>query len=453
MRVVLIYPRFKTRMAGGVEEPLGLLYIAAALRRDGHDVSLFDLTGIGNLECMADALRVADLVGFSSSSALFGHALEVLTYVRGVAPETPVIIGGPHATIFPEQVLDAGFDYVALGEAENSIRQFCVSLAEGKAQTCPGIAHKAEGKVEINPRPDFIRDLDDLSFPARDLLNYSIYPTIGMMATRGCPFNCLYCKPMVNHLFGRRIRHRSAANVVAEIEAAQKLLGQKLIHFKDDTLTVLEMEWFHQFEKELLDRGMTIRWQGSSRVDTITYEKLKLMRKTGCVLLCFGVETGSPRILDFYRKQATLEQAEQAFRWCHELGILPHAFIMLGAPEERKEDLELTYKLVRKIKPGTWMIYTTTPLPGSDLYAYAKEHDLLNIEGYEQFDNAENSLLGRLPMKLRYLTADDITRYRNKINRRLILANLLNPRVIARACRAPGTALRVVRNALLPRTT
>jgi anaerobic magnesium-protoporphyrin IX monomethyl ester cyclase len=440
-------------MTGGVEEPLGLLYLAATLRRAGHDVSLFDLTGVDSLECMAHALRLADVIGFSSSSALFGHALEVLTYVRGVAPEVPVIIGGPHATIFPEQVLDAGFDYVALGEGEDTIREFCVSLAEGKAERCPGTAHKDHERVVINPRTGFIRDLDDLPFPARDLLDYSLYPTIGMMATRGCPFNCLYCKPMVEHLFGRKIRYRSAANVVAEIEDALNLLGRKVIHFKDDTLTVLQQEWFHQFERALQDRGLTIRWQANSRVDTITYEKLKLMRKTGCTLLGFGVESGSPRILDFYRKQADPEQVEQAFRWCHELGILPHAFIMLGAPEERVEDMELTYKLIRKIKPSSWMVYTTTPLPGSDLYAYAQEHDLLNIEGYEQFDNAENSLLGRLPMKLRYLTGNDIIRYRNKINRRLILANILNPQVVLRACRAPGTALRVVRNALLPRRT
>ncbi len=450
MKIVLIYPRYRTRLAGGLEEPLGLLYIAATLRRLGHTVAAHDLTFVKDLGALASDLPDADWIGFSSSSPLFGKALEILAYVKAVTPKVPTVIGGPHATIMPDEVLEKGFDYALLGEGEQAVAQFADLFAQGRGHDCPGIASKVDGKIKINPRCDFIADLDSLPFPARDLIDYSHYPTIGMVASRGCPFNCLYCKPMIDHLFGKKVRHRSAANVVAEIEYAIGVAGHKEICFKDDTLTVLPGPWFDEFAAELKRKNLKIRWQANSRVDTITYDKLKLMKATGCMQLGFGVETGSPRTLEFFRKHATIEQVEQAFRWCHELGILPHAYLMLGAPEETVEDLQMTYELVKRIKPRSWIVFTTTAFPGNDLYAYAVEHDILNIKNYDEYDNAENSIMGRMPLKLKHLTASDITRYRNKINHYLLLVNAVNPSVILKALRRPGAAVHGIKNVLFP---
>ena len=450
MNVVLIYPRFKTRMAGGLEEPLGLLYIAAVLRSLGHSVSLFDLSFEKDLGTMAGALVRADWVGFSSSSPLFGKAIEVLAYVKSVAPGVPTVIGGPHATIEAGEVLSSGFDYAVLGEGESIVREFVSMLPQGRARECPGVASRENGTTRINPRRDFIADLDALPFPARDLLDYSSYPTIGMIASRGCPFRCLYCKPMLDGLFGSTVRHRSAANVVDEIEQAVSVAGNKEVYFKDDTLTVLPLEWFREFGAALTKKKLNVRWQANSRVDTVTYDKLVLMKDLGCRQLGFGVESGSPRVLEFYRKHANPAQAEQVFGWCHKLGILPHAFIMLGAPEEKPEDMELTYRLLKKIKPRSWTVCTTTPFPGNDLFTYAKEHDILNVKSYEEYDNAENSVLGRMPMKLRYASAGDIRRYRDKINRHLFMINVFNPKVIMKAFRRPGAAFHKLRNMFIP---
>lgn len=450
MNVVLIYPRYKTRMVGGLEEPLGLLYIAAMLRSLGHRVSLFDLSFEKDLGAMAGVLARTDWVGFSSSSPLFGKALEVLAYVKSVTPGVPTVIGGPHASIAVDDVLSSGFDYVVLGEGETIIREFVSLLAQGRARECPGVACRENGVTRINPRRDFIADLDALPFPARDLLDYSHYPTIGMIASRGCPFKCLYCKPMLDGLFGSTVRHRSAANVVDEIEQSVRIAGNKEVYFKDDTLTVLPLGWFREFGAALRKKNLSVRWQANSRVDTVTYDKLALMKELGCRQLGFGVESGSPRVLEFYRKHTNPKQAEQVFGWCHKLGILPHAFIMLGAPEEKSEDMELTYKFLKKIKPRSWTVCTTTPFPGNDLFSYAKERDILNVKSYEEYDNAENSLLGRMPMKLRYISAGDIRRYRNKINRHLFMINVFNPKVIMKAVRRPGAAFHKLRNMFVP---
>ena len=448
MNVALVYPRYRTTLAGGLEEPLGVLTIASVLRKAGHKVRLFDLTFEHSLDCLNDAFAEADIVGVSSTTSLFGKAVEVLEHARRVAPRATAIVGGPHATIDPEDALGGGFDYAFIGEAEDSVVRFAELLPDGRERECPGIAWLDEGTLRENPRAEFIADLDALPFAAREDIAYEHYPTIGMMASRGCPFHCLYCQPTVDRLFGTRIRHRSPGNLASEIEHALRVAGTKDVYFKDDTLTTLDDDWFAELGSEFKARGISPRWQANSRVDTVTREKLELMRDTGCGQIGFGIESGSPEILKFYRKGTTPEQAERAFAWCHELGIIPHAFLMLGAPDETLDDLQMTFDLVRRIKPDSWSLYTTTPLPGTGLYEYAKENDLLNITGYEDFDNAESILKDRPVMKLRHLTQADLTRYRNKIDHHLLRRNILNPRVILKAARRPGAALRKLRKVL-----
>jgi anaerobic magnesium-protoporphyrin IX monomethyl ester cyclase len=446
MTVALIYPRFRSTLAGGLEEPLGILYVASALRGAGHDVRLVDLTFAKSLGVLDSAIDGAGWIGMSSSSAMFGKALGVLGYVKRLAPGTPTVIGGPHATVATEDALRAGFDYAFLGEAETTVLQFTELLDQERARECPGLAWVERGSVRTNGRAGFISDLDALPFPARDLMDYSNYPTIGIMASRGCPFHCFYCQPTVERLFGQRVRTRSPESVVDEIAIALSIAGDKDVCFKDDTLTLFSVDWFARLRDELGRRGIEIRWQANSRVDTVTYDKLKVMRESGCVQIGFGVESGSPDVLKFYKKHTEPAQAECAFRWCHELGILPHAFLMLGAPDETLDDLKMTYNLVKRIKPRSWIVFTATPLPGTHMHRFAEEQGLLSIEGYDGFDNAENSLRGRAPMTLRRVTQADISRYRDKINHYLFFLNAFNPRVIRKAVRRPGAAIRKLRN-------
>jgi radical SAM superfamily enzyme YgiQ (UPF0313 family) len=475
MRISLVYPRYRTMLAGGLEEPLGIIYIAAALREAGHAVSLTDLTFERSLDSLDQAVKGADWVGLSSSTALFGKATEVLERIRAVVPGVPVVVGGPHATVATEDALRAGFDYAAVGEAEKTVVELSGLIAEGRERECSGIAwlecdgeesrgggerggNKGENdgepgpgaRVRINPRTEFVTDLEALPFPARDLLDYARYPTIGIVASRGCPFNCSYCQPTIENLFGKRVRSRSPENVVAEIEEALRIVGDKDVHFKDDTMPVLGLEWIEGFKDAISERGLRIRWAANSRVDTIDYDKLRVMREAGCVQIGFGVESGSPEVLGFYNKGADTAQVERVFDWCHELGILPHAFLMLGAPDETVEDLQMTYDLVRRIKPRSWSICTTTPLPGTHLHDYVVNQDLMNIpdDDYEGFDNAQNSLTGENPIRLRGATPEDLVRYRNKINHYLFFQNALRPEVIRKAIRRPGDAIRKLRKVI-----
>lgn len=429
MKITLIYPRFKYRNVGNTEEPLGILSIAAVLKKADYSVSFYDLTFAKNLEILKEDILNSDLVGFSATSPLFGIAREILTFVKEINPNVKTVAGGPHPTQDPKNAVEAGFDFAVIGEGEETIIQLVKGLSEGDCSEVNGIAYKENGDIKINNIQSFISDLDTVPLIDRKLIDYSKYHTFGMMATRGCPFSCFYCKPMQEKLFGNRLRKRSVLNIVDEIEQLHKIDKNKVIYFKDDTLTICSADWFKEFGTELRKRKLRVKWGCNSRVDTVNREKLKLMKDAGCVGLSFGVESGSQKIIDFYNKGTKIEQVIDVFALCRKLKLQTMAFIMLGAPVETRQDLEETYQLVRKIKPNSWITYVTTPFPGNSLHEYAKNRGIIQIDNYIEYDNAQNSKDLNLPMQLDRLNKKDIQEYRDKINhymiRRTILLRLL----------------------------
>ena len=172
------------------------------------------------------------------------------------------------------------------------------------------------------------------------------------------------------------------------------------------------MGWFEEFRAELRNRGLDINWNCQSRVNQVSFELLKIMKECGCSGISFGVESGSQKILDFYRKGITVEQTINAFDMCHNLGLGTHAYIMLGAPIETKEDLELTLNILKRIKPYSISPSITTPAPGTDLYTYAEEKGIMEIKNY--LDN--DYFCTKMPMKLEHLTEKDLIEYKNKID-------------------------------------
>lgn len=425
MKITLIYPRFEYKNIGNVEEPLGILYIASVLKKSGHQVYFHDLTFAKDLEVLREDICNSDLAGFSCTSPLFGIAKRVLKYIKELKPDIKTVAGGPHPTQDPESALRAGFDFVVIGEGEVTILELIRGIERECFDNVRGIAYKKGSDFKINPPQPFIDSLDSLPLPDRSLIDYSKYFTFGIMATRGCPFNCFYCKPMQDRLFGNCLRKRGVSSVVDEIEQLIKIDKHKVIYFKDDTLTAYPPDWFKDFGNELKRRGLKAKWGCNSRVDTITGDKLELMKKAGCLGLSFGVESGSQRIIDFYNKKTRVEQVIDTFSLCRKLKINTLAFIMLGAPIETREDLEMTYRLILKIKPDHWIVYVTTPFPGNYLYEYAAGRGIIRINDYLEYDNAQNSKDLKLPMQLECLTKEDIEEYRNKINHYMIKRTVL----------------------------
>jgi len=418
MKVVLVYPRWDYPTFGQLQEPLGLLHIGAVLKAHGHTVQFFDLA-VDDIERVDEAVTDADLVGISSSTVLFGRACLVLGRIKKIHPDLPVIVGGPHATLMTEDAVRRGFDAAVIGEGEYTALDLVEALQKGTPlYEVAGAAAKKGDEVVFGPARGFEPDLDVFPDPDRTLIDdYSKYfdngiEFVGMMSTRGCPYTCLFCKPMLDKMHGPRVRSRSPKRIAQEMANVSKTLGYKKFLFKDDTMVLGGVEYFVELERELASAGLPdSKWICQARVDQISTPLLEQMKKCGLEAIAFGVESGSQKVLDFFNKGIKIEQTINAFDLCHEHGVGTLAFVMLGAPVETREDLKATVGLVERIRPDCLSFSIATPGPGNALHDYAVENNVRNVTAVEENDYQYNTN----PIKLSLVTAKDVSWAANAI--------------------------------------
>lgn len=428
MKVLLIFPMYSRELVTTYEEPVGILYLASFLLEAGHEVEVADLTYKSNLDGLEEKVLWADVVGISSPTPIFGNAITILGHIKNTKHDIPCVIGGPHATANPADSLRHGFDAAVIGEGEETIVELVETMEQRESlDKVAGIAYMEGDELRRTSPRSFITNLDKIPLPARQFIDYNRYRRFGIITMRGCPYRCLYCKPIEDKLFGNKLRKRSLENVLEEITGLVTRYGNRQISFKDDTLTVNKTSWFEGMKEELSRLGLRLSWQCSSRVDTVNLQKLKAMKKAGCRQIFFGIESGSQRILDYYKKDVSVEKIVETFALCRQTGIRACASIMMGAPLETREDLELSYQLVKTIKPYNWHVHVTTPISGSYLYDYANAEGRLDSNiGYRDQSATANLYQLNLPMKLDHLSSDDIVEYRNRINRYMKFRLLLN---------------------------
>ncbi len=428
MKIALVYPRWNWIEYNGLAEPVGLLQVASALRNAGHQVEYLDYSFCRNLDELDEKARGAELVGVAvSAAAKLSRAGIVVAHLKKVVPDAVFLAGGAYPSIFPEKTMESiPFDLLLTGEAEDSIVELADALSSGADITgIRNLVYRDRENVVRNPRRPVPTDLDALPFPARDLVDYDSYfregmSEFGMVTTRGCPFRCIYCKPSTDLIFGGNIRYRTAENVVEEIKELKKYSPRERIpiFFKDDTITMHPTPWFRKFRDLLADLGLELEWHCNSRVDTLTEEKVRTMAESGCKCISFGVESGSQKILDFYRKGTTPEQAEKSFGWCHKYGIEATANLMIGFPMETEEDLRATYEHLKRIKPDDIIVYFSTAIPGRYIHDWAMENGYLaNDTNPELLDPARNRAHEVMNMRLPFLTLEDVISWKRKIER------------------------------------
>ncbi|MDD5431729.1 MAG: radical SAM protein [Candidatus Omnitrophica bacterium] len=426
MRILLINFRDSKDCSSGFKVlfPNGLLYVAAALEKTGHNVSIIDFLYEEEFSSLDEELLRADAVGVSFSGNINHKFNSVLKHIKTLNPNLPCITGGVAATELPGFFLNMGFDFVVLGEAEETAVKLLAKLKEGNFDEVENIAFTKEGKITINKIKPPVEDLDSLPFPARHLINMASYDELIITVSRGqCPKECTFCFRRQNYYSGNRLRVRSFVNISDEMSEIYKYYPDKYIWITDDNFTMLSNEWFKSFVAELKKKHFSGKWICFSRVDSIDYEKLSMMKDAGCVSLLFGVESGSQRILDFYKKGITIKQIKNAFRMCKDLGLKTHAFFIVGSPGETKKDLKLSLKLFWQIKPDSYEVSTLLPMPGTPLYDYCFENKLLKEEIADRerayIFYLENIKPGyfKLLVKLAHLTEEDLYNFKNEMSR------------------------------------
>jgi radical SAM superfamily enzyme YgiQ (UPF0313 family) len=417
MKIILI----STQKMKTSHPPLGIAYLAAVLKENGYNnIQFIDNNTIQDDKEIERLIRKSqpDMVGITIMTMQLHEAEKIAGIIKKIEKSITIIAGGPHPTIMPEETLEnKNIDIAVIGEGEYTFPELVKSLENKKPiGNINGICYKLDGKLKRTKPREPILNIDELPHPARDLLPMEYYlsnipqyplimPVTHICAIRGCPFNCSFCQPTVRKLFGNKVRYRSPENVVDEMEyvAAKYKLGS--INIDGDTLTA-NKKWIISLCDNIKERKLDIPWYIGTRVNTVTKEILQKMKDSGCYFIQFGVESGSQRILDeIMQKGITLKQTKDCFKWCHKVGILTNANIMIGSPTETRHDIFLTYKLLKELEPEYISAYITNPLPGTYLYDIAKSKKLLKTEDISQLERH-----GKGTMK-RELDDDELEKY------------------------------------------
>jgi len=383
-KIMLIDPYFKEGLKGF---PLGLAYVAGALRKD-YEVSVLDLTARATIEqrepevILREKLQEVnpDMVGITSTSPTHKNALDVAKVVKEYR-DIPVIKGGTHETNANGMTIrnNSEIDYSVVGEGEETIVKLADRISRGEsAGGLEGVIFRENDEVVDNGRRALISDLDTLPRPARDLFyldeRFNEYysaklfrgkKSTSIMTSRGCPYSCSFCSSKVN--WPGKIRPRSVENVVEEIEELYSQ-GFRGFMFEDD-MSLANKEWFLRFAEQT--KGLGIEYSLQTRVDAIDEETAKALSESGCKFMYFGIESGVQEILDKCNKRITLEQAEKAFSTARKYGIRSMASIQFGLPGEDFENLSTVRETIRtlneRLRPDEVAVSYTCLYPGSPL--------------------------------------------------------------------------------------
>ena len=409
MKITFIYPDF-FQYPDGTFMPeariyLGIAYLSAALREEGHQTSLVHVVSPPEREWLIARVKEEspDLVGFSSTTHMFRHVSRWAGWLREEM-DLLTVCGGVHPSIAPEEVISTpGIDIACRGEAEATMVELCDALGAGRDHTgIPGLWTRRGDGVVKNPARALETDLDSLPFPDRSIFDPSLFcgdqrPRGTLMASRGCPFNCTYCS---NHAQKsiypnpeEYVRFRSPENVVAEIE--RMLAGDsgiEYIRFDDDVFTV-DMEWLGRLS-ELYRRRVDMPFICNSRVNFLDSEMAEALAEMGCRVVCMGIESGNPWLRgEVLNRHMSNQRIIDAFAACREAGIKTVSTNMFGLPLEDTSMVLDTIKLNAACHPDTIQVSTFIPYPGTDLFRLCREKDL--IEG----GRVDSIFEGRSPLK------------------------------------------------------
>ena len=395
--LLLIYPR--TRYPSG-DVPLGLLYLAASVRaRLSLAPVVFDFTF---REDPFAELREHLLtnryrwVGISAMVTMAKDAREAARLVREMLPEAKIILGGPHPTTLPARCLTDDYDFVAVGEGEETLVEL---ISRGSGDGVAGVWFR-EGNVWHENQPRLpIADLDVLPFPAFDLVDMARYrkfwfqldttgrPIEGtsIFATRGCPYQCSFCQPTLERLFGKRLRKRSPENIVAELGWLKREFHIEGFMLQDDTLNI-DREWTKQLAEKIVAANLDLVFGCNMRADLVDEETLCAMREAGLRKIYIGVESCSDRIRnEVYNKRLQRVQIEKAVAAARKIRILVQGYFMIGAPGEKKAEVRDTLRYARDLDLDDLTINIATPLPGSYLYRKFRGDIAIPEEGFDYY--------------------------------------------------------------------
>ncbi len=402
IKTTLIYPGIAGRGFNSLKQGMdagwishGLASLSAAAKAQGFEVDLIDLRALSSWDHFREVLaeRDPDVVGVTMMSVDYNPARQAIAIAKEIKPEVVTVIGGAHVTIALEDSLRIPHvDYMITREGEVTFPHL-LSLIEGGDPPPNRVLRGATPDLDAIPFADRDLFLDewqkwgyDLDSPEVPFVKELPPPFVTIIAGRGCIYNCAFCKPGEDYLFGKRTRRRSADNVIAELRMLIDRYQIASFMFHDDCLTE-DREWVSEFTDKYIAEGFTMPFFCQSRADIIVKHEdmVARMAKAGLRGYFIGFESGNDRVLKFIRKATTAQQNLQAARVCRKYGIAIWANYMMGLPTETKQEVMDTVHMMKEIDPDYYSPAFFTPHPGTDLYDYVVEHDLSRITDYDSY--------------------------------------------------------------------
>jgi radical SAM superfamily enzyme YgiQ (UPF0313 family) len=391
MRVVLINPNVSSKRLfgkianhGNFQQPLGILYIAAFLREHGYEVSVIDaqIFNLDNNEVVTKLKKInPDLIGITATTTTITSAAQLAKKIKENL-DVPIVLGGPHISGIPEDLKNYNsIDMGVVGEGELTFLELTECIEKGKDPKngeIKGLVFLKNNKIVQTERREYIQNLDDLPFPARDLVpplkyykqspascKYEPYATL--ITSRGCIYRCTFCDRSV---FGNYVRVRSPRNVIDELLILKDKFHANEFRFWDDTFN-LDNKRVIELCKGMIREGVDLPWTCFGRLDRVTEEQLKWMKRAGCWQISYGIESGSNQILKNVRKGITTQLIRKNVLLTKKMGIEIRGSFILGLPGESKKTIQETIKFARSLPLDTANFFIATPYPNTELYEEA----------------------------------------------------------------------------------
>ncbi len=430
--------------------PFGIAYLASYLLEKGEEVIVIDAPseGIKNIERYENKTKIGlsdaeiekrirafkpDIVGISSMfTAFYLDAHNLAALVKKIDPDIKVIMGGAHASIFPELSLkDKNVDIVVKGEGEVTLWEIVKAIKKGRdCAEVPGVVARSGGEIVNNPKRKFIKDIDILPFPAYHLLPMDAYFEVArdspylmdsmmcsVVSSRGCPGDCSFCS--IHSVWGRSWRGRSAKNVVDEMEFLIKEYKIKEFSFLDDSVACSSKR-MGEICDEMIERKLNVHWSTPNGISHWTLDEplLDKMKLSGCYRLTFGIESGNQKTREFigWKKNISLEQGKEITKYANRIGLWTISTFILGFPYEDEESIRDSIRFAIESDADFAPFFLLMPFPGTKAYEAFKKEGLLDfddlmdpsVEGRElQFEKL-GAALAQKGCQTTYFTSEEL---------------------------------------------
>jgi len=374
-KILLVNPRLPGLSSAYPSLSLSLLWLGSYLDQNGYEVKMINVLNQENyLNIIRKEIKDSICVGITAMTVQVSNALEISDFIKENHPDVPIIWGGTHPFLFPEQtVMDESVDVIVYDEGEYAMLELLEHFKGDKP------LNKVKGIAFIDKNGEFKQTEPQRFFDMNELerVRWKLLPNIGkeypsyVHTSRGCPYRCTFCIAVKKN---RRFRFRSAEKVLKDLEDIKEM-GKTEFRFRDECF-FCNPKRSEKIAEGMIERNMDFEWEGSVRADLLTKymskELLRKIKKAGCVSFNIGAESGSQKILDMIKKDISVEDILNSARVCRDFGFKPHYSFIIGLPNETKEDMMKTLSVVDKVKyicPSSEIImHLFRPYPGGELY-------------------------------------------------------------------------------------